>query len=108
MDYDIIAFFVTERNFINQKRMRKLLSRYTKKDKEGFKWQDRNWIPTLIQDRVWKYTGFETIDGYLERRCRWATAQEMAQEIRTPYTVIKQILVYHRLTNKYIYSQVRK
>ena len=57
-----------------------------------FHWLNQKWIPSVIEDRIWVATGFESIKSYLSRR-RWSRPREMAIEINTSAKNIVNLII---------------
>lgn len=63
------------------------------RNKKRYQWLDPKWIPTKIQDLIWKYTGLQEIDSYILSRVNWMRQEEMAREIKTNKTIINGLIV---------------
>ena len=69
----------------------------------GFQWLNSRWSPNPLRDRIWTSTGIENIKNYLHTRYRWMTPSEMAQEINTNSSQVRNLLTKYKLTHKNYY-----
>lgn len=63
------------------------------RNKKGYQWLNYKWIPTKIQDLIWKYTGLQEIDSYILSRVNWMRQEEMAKEINTTKNIINGLII---------------
>lgn len=68
----------------------------------GFQWLNPRWMPTALEDRIWKYTGLEHKEIYFKSRYRWKLAYEMAKEIKTDAGEIRRLLSEYGFTYQYL------
>lgn len=68
----------------------------------GFQWLNQKWMPTLLEDKVWIKTGFESLRAYLIRR-QWATYNEIAWEIGISYNFAKDLYRRYNIKRNYVY-----
>jgi hypothetical protein len=48
---------------------------------EKFEWDNPDWIPTRLQDKIWKKSGLESIKEYLNRMVKSYNLKEIASQL---------------------------